>query len=191
VSVLPFSPDASDALLLERVGRGDTRAYELIYERHHRSSQLLALRICGRQCVAEEVVQEAFLALWRNAGAYRETRGNVRTWIAAIVRNRAIDESRRHRRRGASETALEHVQEQLASSSLTDTEVERRERRHAVHGALRLLPAPQREAVVLSHFRGLSNSETAAVLGRPMGTVKGRIRLGHAKLRRELIEIAA
>jgi RNA polymerase sigma-70 factor (ECF subfamily) len=185
---LPLATELTDTALLERVGRGDPHAYELIYNRYRRPALGLAQRMCGRQCVAEEIVQEAFLAVWRCSGSYSESRGSARSWIFTIVRNRAIDE-RRRRGRG-DETMLDGLEEKLAGSTLTDVEVERRERRHAVHGALRRLPRAQRDALVLSHFRDLTNHETAAVLGRSLGTVKGRIRLGHAKLRHDLIELA-
>lgn len=185
---LPLVTEPTDTALLERVGRGDSRAYELIYKRYRRPALGLARRVCGRQCVAEEIVQEAFLAVWRCAGSYSESRGSARWWIFTIVRNRAIDERRRRAR--SDETMLDGLEDQLPGSTLTDIEVERRERRDAVHGALRRLPRAQREALVLSHFRGLTNHETATVLGRSIGTVKGRIRLGHAKLRHDLVEVA-
>jgi len=191
MSTLSSSPEPPDAFLLERVGRGDVHAYELIYKRYRRPALALAYRHCGRNCVSEEVVQEAFLAVWRCAGTFNEARGSARGWIFTIVRNRAIDACRRDGRTERGETTLEGLDEYLVGSSLTDVEAERRERRQAVHGALRRLPAAQREAVVLSHFRGLTNHETATAVGRSVGTVKGRIRLGHAKLRHHLVGVAA
>jgi RNA polymerase sigma-70 factor (ECF subfamily) len=185
-----ISTEPTDAALLERIGRGDARAYELIYKRYHRQAHAVAHRLCGRHCLAEEVVQEAFLAVWRCAGAYTSERGSARGWILTIVHNRAIDESRRRGRTERGETVLDGLEDLLAGPVLTDVEAERRERGHAVHGALRRLPAAQREALVLCHFRGLTNTETAEVLGRSIGTVKGRIRLGHARMRRELVEVA-
>jgi len=184
------SSEPSDAVLLERVARGDTGAYELIYKRYHRPAHILANRLCGRHCIAEEAVQEALLSIWRNAGSYTQSRGSARGWIFTIVRNRAIDACRRRGRSERDEAALDGLEEHLAGTELTDVEAERRERRRAVHGALRRLPAAQREAVVLSHFRGLTNHETATVVGRSIGTVKGRIRLGHARLRRDLVAVA-
>jgi RNA polymerase sigma-70 factor, ECF subfamily len=188
---LSLSPTTSDPVLLERVSRGDARAYELIYDRYSRQAHAVAYRLCRRHCVAEEVVQEAFLAVWHRSGTYSESRGSARQWIFTIVHNRAIDECRRHRRAARGETMLDGLEEHLVGSSLTDLEAERRERRHAVHGALRRLSPPQREALLLSHFRGLTHNETAAVLGRSIGTVKGRIRLGHAKLREDLVGVAS
>jgi len=184
-TVFPAQP--SDAALLERVAHGDGRAFELIHERYRNPAHVLAHRLCGRHCIAEEVVQEAFLAIWRGAVGYRESRGGARAWILTIVRNRAIDARRRDGRSQRDVTMLGHLlEEHLADSALTDVEAEQRERGHAVRGALRRLPAAQRETLVLSYFRGLTHHETAAALARPIGTVKSRIRLGHAKLRRDL-----
>jgi RNA polymerase sigma-70 factor, ECF subfamily len=190
MTTLSLSSEPSDAVLLERVARGDASAYELIYLRYHRPAQILADRLCGRHCIAEEVVQEALLSVWRNAGSYAQSRGSARGWIFTIVRNRAIDACRRRGRSERDEAALDGLEEHVAGSALTDVEAERRECRRAVHGALGRLPPAQREAVVLSHFRGLTNHETATVVGRSIGTVKGRIRLGHARLRRDLISVA-
>jgi RNA polymerase sigma-70 factor (ECF subfamily) len=188
MSIFTSSIEPSDAFLLERAGRGDARAYELIYDRHRHSAYALAERICGRRCVAEEVVQEAFLSVWRRAFVYEHSRGSARAWILAIVRNRAIDERRRRHRGGRSETNIDDIEE-LSGTAMTDSEVERREHSHAVRAALRVLPAAQCEALVLSHYAGLSNRETAALVGRSLGTVKGRIRLGHARLRRDLASL--
>ena len=127
-------------------------------------------------------MQEAFLAVWRCAGSYSESRGSARWWIFTIVRNRAIDERRRRAR--SDETMLDGLEDQLPGSTLTDIEVGGGASAGtpfmARCGAFRERSA---EALVLSHFRGLTNHETATVLGRSIGTVKGRIRLGHAKLR--------
>jgi RNA polymerase sigma-70 factor (ECF subfamily) len=164
----PLPSEPSDAALLERVARGDSGAYELIYKRYHRPAQILADRLCGRHCIAEEAVQEALLSVWRNAGSYTRSRGSARGWIFTIVRNRAIDACRRRARSERDEAVLDGLEEQLAGPAFTDVEAERRERRRAVHGALRRLPPAQREAVVLSHFRGLPNHETATVVGRSM-----------------------
>jgi RNA polymerase sigma-70 factor, ECF subfamily len=185
-----LSAGPSDAVLLERVACGDTGAYELIYTRYHRPAHSLANRLCGRNCIAEEVVQEALLSVWRNAGSYTQSRGSARGWIFTIVRNRAIDARRRRGGSEREEAVLDGLEEHLAGPAFTDVEAERRERRRAVHRALGRLPAAQREAVVLSHFRGLTNHETATVVGRSIGTVKGRIRLGHARLRRDLVAVA-
>jgi RNA polymerase sigma-70 factor (ECF subfamily) len=122
MSIFTSPIEPSDAFLLERAGRGDARAYELIYDRHRHSAYALAERICGRRCVAEEVVQEAFLSVWRRAFVYEHSRGSARAWILTIVRNRAIDERRRRRGGGYGETVMEGV-EQISAATMTYTEV--------------------------------------------------------------------
>ena len=185
------SPEPSDAVLLERTARNDERAYELLYRRYRRRAHALAYRLCGRHCIAEEVAQEALIAVWRHAGSYSASRGSAGGWILTIVRNRAIDAGRRSGRAEHRERLDEDLDRRVVGPPLTDAEAERHERRDAVHAALRRLPPAQREAVVLSHFRGLTNHETATAVGRSIGTIKGRIRLGHARLRRDLVGVGA
>jgi RNA polymerase sigma-70 factor, ECF subfamily len=186
---LSLTRQPSDAFLLTRVADGDVRAFEIIDHRYRRSALTLARRVCGQPSVAEEVVQEALLAVWRRASTYSEARGSASGWILTIVHHRAIDASRRQGRNQAIETALGDPEEQLAGSTLIEAEAERRERAGVVRAALTRLPAAQREAAVLTHFCGLTQAETATAVGRPLGTVKGRIRLGHARLRQELLAV--
>src|ERR1700677_1447228 len=107
MTTLSLSCEPSDAVLLERVARGDTGAYELIYTRYHRPAHILADRLCGRHCIAEEVGQEALLSVLRNAGSYAQSRGSARGWIFTIVRNRAIDACRRRARGERDEAVLD------------------------------------------------------------------------------------
>lgn len=179
----------SDAFLLARAAKGDAHAYQLVYNRYRRPALALAVRLCGHRGVAEEVVQEAFLTVWRRAGTYEESRGSACGWILTIVRNRGIDDNRRRGRSERSQTELDGLEEQLAGPMLTDVQAHRREHIHAIHEGLSRLPAPQREALILTHFRGLTHHETATVIGRSLGTVKGRIRLGHARLARDLATV--
>jgi RNA polymerase sigma-70 factor, ECF subfamily len=176
----------SDADLLRRVALGDHRAFELIYNRYKRAAAALAHRVCGKDVGADDVLQDAFLAVWRGAGGYDESRGTARGWILGIVYHRTADEVRRHKRTRRDDIILEGWEDQLVASTLTDAEAERRERGRAVHGALKRLPASQRKVLVLSHFRGLTHIEIAIALRQPVGTVKGRIRLGHLKMREAL-----
>ncbi len=182
----PATVFPSDADLLRRVALGDHRAFELIYDRHKGSAAALANRACGKDIAAADVLQDAFLAVWRGAGGYDESRGTGRNWILGIVYYRAIDEVRRHKRTHGDDMTLGGWEDQLVASTLTDAEAERRERGRAVHGALMGLPASQRKVLVLSHFRGLTHIEIAEALRQPVGTVKGRIRLGHQKMRAAL-----
>ncbi len=185
MTTLTLCPEPSDAELLERIGQGDVRAYELMYNRHRGEALALALRLCGRRSIAEDVVQEAFLSVWLYSGGYTRARGSAGGWIFRIVRNRAIDACRRHGRIARVEAGLDGAEHYFVGPSRTDAEVEQRELRCVVEDAVKRLPPAQREAIVLTHYRGLTHREAAVALGRPIGTVKGRIRLGHAKLRQD------
>ena len=139
--------------------------------------------------MAEDVTQEAFLSLWRSGGRFDAARGSVRSWTLGIVRNRAIDALRR-----ASGPAPkldlddDGVLEGQASGELTDAEAIRRETAQRVRGALGELPDEQSQVIGLAYFGGFSHSEIAEMLGMPLGTVKGRMRLGLEKIRTMLAE---
>jgi len=180
--------DLADEEVMQLVQRGDPRAFELLYDRHGGAAYSLAYRIVGRQVAAEDVVQEALLSIWRSRLRYDATRGSVRTWILGIVHNRAIDGLRRasvHDRRRAS---LEVVEERFEAPERTDVEVARREEARSVRGALDTLPAEQRQTIELAYFGGFTHSEIAKMLDQPVGTVKGRMRLGLARMRTRLAE---
>lgn len=167
---------------------GETAAFEVIYDRHSGVAFSLAYRICGARPAAEEVVQEAFVALWRSGGRYDRTRGSVRTWILGIVHNRAIDSLRRsfvHERRRASD---EGIAERLEAPQRTDTEVAQRDEAREIRAALERLPAEQSRVIQLAYYGGFTHVEIAEMLGAPVGTVKGRMRLGLEKLRHHLEE---
>jgi len=178
--------ELADEELMQLVRRGDARAFELIYERHSGAAFSLAYRMTGKRVTAEEVVQEAFLALWRANARYDRTRGSVRTWVLGIVHNRAIDALRRgmvHDRRRASDEGLE---ERFESRERTDVEVARRDEAREVRSALGSLPPDQLKVIELAYFGGFTHSEIAEMLETPIGTVKGRMRLGLAKMRAQL-----
>jgi RNA polymerase sigma-70 factor (ECF subfamily) len=162
----------ADEDLMQLVRRGDSAAFEVVYERHGMAAFSLAYRMVGTRNAAEDVVQEAFLSLWRSGARYDRARGSVRTWVLGIVHNRAIDALRRstvHDRRRASDEGIE----------------ERFEARE-VHAALRTLPDEQCRVIELAYFGGFSQSEIATMLETPIGTVKGRMRLGLEKMRGQL-----
>src|SRR5436190_17015574 len=176
----------ADEDLIALSSRGDADAFQIIHERHADAAYSLAYRMCGRRGVAEDVTQEAFLALWRSGARYDRARGSVRTWVLGIVHNRAIDALRRslvHDRRRASD---EGIEERLESGDRTDVEAARRDEAREVRSALRALPAEQCRVIELAYFGGFSQSEIAAMLDTPIGTVKGRMRLGLQKMRGEL-----
>lgn len=171
---------------MARVRRGDARAFEVIVDRHADAAFSLAYRMCGRRSVSEDVVQEAFVSLWRSGARYDPTRGSVRTWVLGVVRNRAIDTFRRDAVRTGRDVSDEGAAERLAAGDDTEAEALRRDDAAQVQDALGQLPPEQRQVIELAYFGGFSHSEIAEMLGLPAGTVKGRMRLGLAKLRMAL-----
>jgi len=165
------------------VPEGHARAFEVVFDRHAGPAFSLAYRICGRRAMAEEVVQEAFLSLWRSGARYDRTRGSVRSWVLGVVRNRAIDALRRHVAHGARDVADEGFAGRLPAPELTEVQAARREESHALRAALARLPAEQRQVIELAYFGGFTHREIADMLGAPVGTIKGRMRLGLTKMR--------
>lgn len=168
------------------VREGDPEAFAVVYDRHSTVAFSLAYRITGTRNVAEDVVQEAFLSLWRSSARYDAQRGSVRTWVLGIVHNRAIDVLRRslvHERRRASD---EGIEERFESGERVDAEVARRDEAREVRSAIETLPAEQSKVIELSYFGGFSHSEIASMLDAPIGTIKGRMRLGLEKMRMHL-----
>ena len=186
---MPGSTDLrslADEDLMQLVQRGDPRAFELVYDRHSGAAFSLAYRMVGRGNVAEDVVQEAFLSIWRSGARYERARGSVRTWVLGIVHHRAIDQLRRssvHDKRRASDEGLE---ERLESGERTDNEVARREEAASIRSAMTTLPDDQSHVIELAYFGGFTHTEIAGILEAPVGTVKGRMRLGLEKLRNQL-----
>jgi RNA polymerase sigma-70 factor (ECF subfamily) len=173
----------ADEELMVRLSRGDADAFDLIYERHADAAFSLAYRISGSRAVAEEVAQDAFLALWRNGARYEQSRGSVRNWILGIVHNRAIDALRRAVRHESRRAGDEGLAERLVASDRTDEEVSRREEAGTIRTLLDDLPADQCRVIELAYYAGFTHTEIAEMLEIPVGTVKGRMRLGLDKLR--------
>jgi RNA polymerase sigma-70 factor (ECF subfamily) len=176
----------ADEDLMHLMRRGDARAFEVIYERHCAAAFSLAYRMAGSRGVAEDVTQEAFLSIWRSSARYEEARGSVRTWLLGIVHHRAIDALRRslvHERRRASD---EGVEERVEGGVRTEAEAARREEATTVRAALESLPSEQCQVIELAYFGGFTHAEIAAMLETPVGTIKGRMRLGLEKLRNSL-----
>jgi len=168
------SPDA-DAPLLARVAAGDDAAFDDLYARYAHPAALLALDILREPGLAEDAVQEAFLSLWRHAPRYNPARGTVQSWLLTIVRHRAIDAlRRRHADRCVHDAAL------AAFPAPSDTPDLARQHAEAplVRAALAHLPAPQRAALTLAYAADYSHARIARAQGVPLGTVKGRLRLG-------------
>jgi len=176
----------ADEDLMQLVRRGNAPAFEVIYERHSQAAFSLAYRMAGTRGVAEDVVQDAFLSIWRSGARYERTRGSVRTWVLGIVHHRAIDALRRsfvHERRRASD---EGIEERLETGERTDVEAARHEEASTVRTALGHLPSEQSQVIELAYFGGFTHTEIAAMLDTPVGTVKGRMRLGLEKMRHAL-----
>jgi RNA polymerase sigma-70 factor (ECF subfamily) len=178
----------ADEELMELVDAGETRAFEVIFDRHAGAGYSLALRMCGRRALAEDIVQEAFLSLWRSGSGYDRARGSVRSWVLSAVHNRAVDALRRTGAKAGRDVSDDGIAERLPAREATEAEVERREESRRVRNALDELPADQRQVIELAYFGGLSHSQIAAKLELPPGTVKGRMRLGLTKMRSALGE---
>jgi RNA polymerase sigma-70 factor (ECF subfamily) len=179
----PHASSLADEDLMARVGDGDAQAFEVIFDRHADAAFSLAYRMCGRRITAEDVVQEAFLSLWRTGARYDRTRGSVRSWVLGVVHNRAIDLFRRDAVRTSRDVSDETAVERIPAPDSTAGEVQRRAQASEVRDALRELPDDQRLVIELAYFGGFSHSEIAEQLSLPAGTVKGRMRLGLTKLR--------
>ena len=178
----------ADEDVMQLVRRGDARAFEIVYERHSAAAFSLAYRMMGTRSGAEDVTQDAFLSLWRSGARYDRARGSVRTWVLGIVHHRAIDALRRatvHDRRRAGDEGME---ERFEAPERTDVEAARREEAGTVRSALSTLPADQCQVIELAYFGGFTHTEIAEMLEAPVGTIKGRMRLGLKKMRAQLGE---
>ena len=182
----------ADEDLIYLVGDGDAEAFALLYDRHIRAAYSLAYRFMNERQPAEDLVQESFIKVWRSAGGYRVGRGSVRTWILSIVRNRAIDQFRSRATRSSTREKVEAYAPTFEPNEAF-TETWRNFRGDLVRRALEELPHEQRKVLALSHFSELTHMEIAERLRLPLGTVKGRLRLGLEKLRNntELRDVAA
>ncbi len=183
----------ADEELMELVGAGQSRAFEVVFDRHVDAAFSLAYRMCGSRPRAEDVTQEAFLSAWRSGGSYDPARGSVRSWLLSTVRNRAIDAFRVEASKSSRDMEDDHLAEWMPAPHLTELEALRRDEAGRVRSAVGELPAEQRRVIELAYFSGFTHTEIARMLGLPTGTVKGRMRLGLSKLRVTLdsLELAA
>jgi RNA polymerase sigma-70 factor (ECF subfamily) len=175
--------EATDQQLMTSVAGGDARAFEQIYDRYQRRAYSLALRITGSPGSAEEATQDAFLSVWREASRYDPQRANLATWLLALVRFRSIDLLRRAGTRAALVIGGEEAAERIASPERIDELAVARQESERTRHLVGDLPADQREVIELAYFGGYTQQEIAARVGVPLGTVKGRTRLGLMKLR--------
>ena len=170
----------SDEALVALAARSEQSALAELYDRFGRPAYGLALRILRDEGLAEDAVQDAFLALWRTAPRFVPERGKASTWILTLVHRRAVDLVRREERRRTD--VLEHAPEP-ASKETVDEAAWLRLQRERVQEALRKLPDQQREAIELAYYGGFTQSELAERLGQPLGTIKSRMFMGLARLR--------
>jgi RNA polymerase sigma-70 factor, ECF subfamily len=180
----------ADEDLMARVVDGDSQAFEIIFDRHGDVAFSLAYRMCGRRGMAEDIVQESFLSLWRSGARYDRSRGSVRSWVLGVVHNRAIDLFRRDSVRTSKDVADDEAVERLPAPDSTEQEAHRRDAAFQVRHALSDLPEDQRKVIELAYFGGFSHSQIAEMLRLPAGTVKGRMRLGLTKLRVSLDQMS-
>jgi RNA polymerase sigma-70 factor (ECF subfamily) len=180
--------DQTDSDLLRQAALGEESALGALYDRYASALYGVALRIAGERADAEEIVIDAFAQAWREAGRFQGNRGSVIAWLTVICRSRALDLVRARGRRGKLITSA-HAEEPERSPAMgagidaTTGDPEHAERRTLVRRALVGLSDPQRQAVELAFYEGLSHSEIAERLGEPLGTIKTRLRLGMQKLR--------
>lgn len=172
-----------DSELMIRVANGDARAFEAIYDRHRAQAFGLAVRVTGRRSTAEEVTQDAFLSLWRSARDFQPERASLKTWLLTLVRNRGIDSLRSQVRHENTVDLDSPVAGHLEAAERTAEQVTQMEESRHARLLLGDLPAAQREVIELAYFGGLTQVEIAGKVGIPVGTVKGRARLGLEKLR--------
>jgi len=182
---------SSDAALVQQLLRRDVRAFEQLYDRHSRIVYGLVRRILQQGSTAEEVVQDVFLQLWRNASRYQTSRGPFVPWLLTLARNRALDtlrlKSERQRRR---EDQTEELP-QIAQAPQYEQALDEKRRAEVVRSLMSSLSAPQKKAIELAYFEGLSHSEIAEALHEPLGTVKSWIRNGLIRLKEGLRAQAA
>ncbi len=179
-------PDkADDVKLIERIAGGDADALGELYDRYGRLAFGVVYRMLPGPEAAEEVAQDAFHSVWRQARSYRAERGAVRTWLLAICRNAAIDWRRTRGKRLEREVSIEAAAE-LLSDAKVDERVVGRLRAEHVRTVVGRLPPEQREVLALAFWGGYSQSEIATRTGTPLGTVKSRVRLAMNKLRDSL-----
>jgi len=178
----------SDEALVAIVARGDEGALAELYDRVGRVAYGLAFRVLRDDRLAEDAVQDAFLAVWRTAAAFRAERAKASTWILTLVHRRAVDIVRREERRRAD--PLDDTMRDAATSESAEDAAWLGFERQRVQGALRQLPDTQREAIELAYYGGFSQSELAERLGVPLGTIKSRMFAGLTRLR-ELLDDGA
>jgi RNA polymerase sigma-70 factor (ECF subfamily) len=172
----------ADEDLISLVEAADAEAFATLYDRHSRAAFSLAYRMMGERQASEDLMQDAFLKVWRSAKSYRAERGSVRTWILSIVHNRGIDQIRSQASRRRTQDKIE-ASAPRSQPSEAFAETLRNSQRDQVREALNTLPPEQLKILELAYFSGYTHVEISDLLRLPLGTVKGRMRLGLKKIR--------
>jgi len=182
IGVPSAAPNAitSDLALVTAIRSGDQSAMAALYDRYSSIVNAVALRVLQDTGAAEDVLQDIFMQLWRNPGAFDASRGNMPAWLAVIARHRAIDALRRRRPENDIADVIVSVEPDFASDADRSRAMEK------VRGALNTMPPPQKSALEMAYFEGLTHSEIAEKTGEPLGTIKTRIRTGLLSLRKVL-----
>ena len=175
-----------DGQLVELVAQQDAGALEALYDRYGRAAYSLARRILTEETLAQDVVQEVFLSLWRDARRFDAGRGTVATYLLSMTHHRAVDVVRREENLRRWRTSDERLELAPDPKARVEDEVEASERRAGVRAALKDLPDPQRQALLLAYFGGYTQREVAALVGVPLGTVKTRMAAGMRKMKEAL-----
>jgi RNA polymerase sigma-70 factor, ECF subfamily len=183
-------PEPTDEQIISAVCKGDESAIEVLYERYHRYAYALAYRILRDPLASEDIVQDAFLSIWRKAPLYQVQNGSVQSWVQAIVRNRAIDKIRASAHRDNQWIPLQTDNEQDPPSDQPDVweQAWQSEQYRIIREVMEQIPGEQRMVIELAYFRGLTHAEIAEQCQIPLGTVKGRMRLGLQKMKSLLAE---
>jgi RNA polymerase sigma-70 factor (ECF subfamily) len=179
---LPIANRLSDQAIMALVVVGDPHAFALLYRRHVRAAVALATHMCSRPAIAEEVVQEAFLSVWRSRRHFDARRGSVRAWLLGIVRNRAIDVLRQSVAHELADSGDRPAEDLLEAPEQTEGEVGRRELARELLSAIDGLPPEQSRVIALAYYGGYTHAQIATMLDTPIGTVKGRMRLALRKM---------
>ena len=178
MSSATHNQEVNDAALVLALRSGNQDAMAQLYDRYSSVVYAVALRVLKDTGAAEDVLQEIFMQLWRNPGAFDSSRGNLAPWLAVIARNRAVDAVRKRRPQAELEEVTLSVSPDLASEAYRGRVAEK------VRSALKLMPEAQRSALEMAYFEGYSHSEIASKTGEPLGTIKTRIRNGLMQLRK-------
>jgi RNA polymerase sigma-70 factor (ECF subfamily) len=174
------NPIPSDLALVAAIRSGDQGAMAALYDRYSSIVYSVALRVLQDAAAAEDVLQDIFMQLWRNPGAFDASRGNMAAWLAVISRHRAIDALRRRKAEDDFEDVVLSVEPDLASDA------DRSRAMAKVREAFETMSPPQRSALEMAYFEGLTHAEIATKTGEPLGTIKTRIRTGLLSLRKVL-----